>query len=257
MRKEIALIAAFYALYTLVRNIHGSNISITVANRNAIEIVNAERALGMFHERQLQEFVMQWQPLIKFFNIWYGSAHFVVTIGVLYWLFRSQEQRYRKWRNVLMFTTLFALVGYVIYPLTPPRLLHESYGFIDTLKTIGGLWNFEDGAVAKASNQHAAMPSLHVAWSLWCALSIIPILQHTWSRALISIYPAITIITIVATANHYWLDVAGGAAVLLAGYGTAVGIETWKRRSNGRSNGRNNARSRESTNREAVLESRT
>lgn len=227
--REIAMIVGFYAVYSFVRNLHGSQISVEAALRNAHDIVNLEKALGMFHELQVQEFFLQWPGVVKFLNVWYGSAHFVVTIGVLFWLYFRTSQRYRKWRNVLLFTTCFALVGYVIYPLTPPRLLDPSFGFEDTLKTIGGLWNFDDGAIAKASNQHAAMPSLHVAWALWCSLALIPILRHAWSRILMSLYPALTILTIVATANHYWLDVAGGAAVLAAGYALAHLRERFRR----------------------------
>lgn len=228
--KEVALILGLYAIYSFARNLHGANISIRVAERHAIDVVNAERAIHMFNERSIQEFFLQWPTLIKFFNIWYGSAHFIVTIGVLLWLFTHNTQRYRKWRNVIVFTTVFALFGYVFYPLAPPRLLPPIYGFEDTLKTIGGLWSFESGSVAKVSNQYAAMPSLHVGWALWCAFAVMPVLRHSLSRAAISIYPSITIVTIVATANHYWLDVVGGTFVFMLGYIAAFYIERLRQR---------------------------
>jgi membrane-associated phospholipid phosphatase len=72
------------------------------------------------------------------------------------------------------------------------------------------------------SNQYAAMPSLHFAWSTWCALVLVPTVRRTWVRILAACYPVLTVFAIVVTANHYWLDAAGGAVILslgsLAGY---------------------------------------
>jgi hypothetical protein len=104
----------------------------------------------------------------------------------------------------------------------PPRLLPASYGFVDTLRVFGGLWDFDSGPVAQVSNQYAAMPSLHFAWSTWSALVLFPMLRRRWSRALIVLYPVATTFAIVVTANHYWLDAAGGALVL--GVGSLVGF---------------------------------
>lgn len=218
---EFVLVGVFYAVYTLARNVHGKQLSVTAADNNAQQVVSAERWLHIFNEEAIQKWLLQHEWAIKFFNIWYGTAHFILTIGILLWLYHVKTERYRKWRNVLFATTIFALIGYIVYPLTPPRLLPPSYGFVDTLDTIGGLWNFESGAVAKSSNQYAAMPSLHTAWALWCSLSLFGILKHWWARVLIVIYPCITITAIVVTANHYWMDVFGGMLVLALGYGLA------------------------------------
>lgn len=223
--REVLYVVLFYCVYTFVRNLNGSVLSVEKAGHNAHTIVSIERALMMFHERQIQDFFIHQYWFIKFLNVYYGTAHFFVTIGVLLWLFHIQKERYRQWRNVIFATTGLALVGYVFFPLTPPRLLDPSYGFVDTLKTVGGLWNFESGAVAKASNQHAAMPSLHVGWSLWCAAAIMPVLRHAWSRVLIALYPALTITTIIVTANHYWADVFGGALIFGCGYLAALAYE--------------------------------
>lgn len=219
--KEALIVLALYWVYSAARNVHGATISVSRAMSHAHDVVNAERALHIFHELDIQRYFLAWPPVIKFFNVWYGTAHFVVTIGVLVWMFRRRASRYTYWRNVIMITTLLALVGYIVYPLTPPRLLDPHFGFEDTLKTIGGLWNFESGAVAKASNQHAAMPSLHVGWAVWCAIATVSLLQNVWLKVLMSIYPFVTILTIVATANHYWLDVAGGLFILGLGLSIA------------------------------------
>jgi hypothetical protein len=104
----------------------------------------------------------------------------------------------------------------------PPRLITAEFqmgGFVDTLHTVGGLWNFESGPIAKLSNQYAAMPSLHFGWSLWCCLAVWPLLRHGRARVLAVAHPAVTLLAIVATANHFWLDAALGALV--------AGIAAW------------------------------
>lgn len=223
--REVLYIIGFYCLYSLGRNLQGSVLSVETAERNALRIIDWERALHAFGEERIQQLFLPHEWFIKFLNVWYGTAHFVVTIGVLLWLFRLQTDRYRQWRNVLLTTTGVALLGYMMFPLAPPRLLPLEYGFVDTLQTVGGLWDFDDGPVAKASNQYAAMPSLHVGWALWSAAAIMPVLRHSWSRVLITIYPALTISAIVITGNHYWADVFGGAVVFGIGYVVAVMVE--------------------------------
>jgi hypothetical protein len=164
---------------------------------------------------------MSARPVMKAFNVYYGTAHFVVTGGILMWLFLRHPDRYARWRWALACTTLLGLVGFVAFPLMPPRLITPEFGmgsYVDTLRTIGGLWNFEDGAIAKLSNQYAAMPSLHFAWSLWCCLALWPRLRSVWAKVLAVAHPTITLVAIVATANHYWLDAAGGVLALLLGW---------------------------------------
>lgn len=231
--KQVVYILVLYGIYSAVRNYSGSVLSIQTATDNAFDIVNFQNQLGMISEQSVQAFFLAETWFIKFLNVFYGTAHFIVTIGVLVWLYTHQVERFIHWRNVIFGTSAMALVGYTLYPLAPPRLLPESYGFVDTLETVGGLWSFESGAVQDISNQYAAMPSLHVAWALWCALAIMPVLRHTVSKLAIALYPALTILTIVVTGNHYWMDVVGGCATFGAGYLLATGIERWTRRRRG------------------------
>ena len=83
------------------------------------------------------------------------------------------------------------------------------------------------------SNQYAAMPSLHVAWALWCALVLVPRLRHRWTKALARAYPSLTVFAVVVTANHYLLDAVAGAATLGVGYALARGLERVTARTRG------------------------
>ncbi len=227
--KEVLYIAAFYGVYTFIRNTQGSaSVSEATAMANALEIIRAEEALNIYVEEAVQEAFLGWPWFIELWNVFYGTFHFVVTIVALVLLFRRFPDRYPRWRNTLAFTTALALVGFATYPLLPPRLLPASFGYVDTLRAYGSLWSFESGAVNKLSNQYAAMPSLHFAWAVWSSLVLVLILRRPWAKALAVVYPAATLFAIVVTGNHFILDAVGGAACLgvgaLAGFALAARI---------------------------------
>jgi hypothetical protein len=216
--REILYVLAFYAVYSVVRNTQGSaTVSAAQAMRNALRVIRLERLIGIYHERAIQHAFLGDRPFIELWNLFYGTFHFIVTAFALVFLFRKFPRRYRRWRNTLAFTTGLALVGFATYPLMPPRLLPSSYGFVDTLRTYGALWSFDSGAVHKISNQYAAMPSLHFAWSAWSALVLVPALRPLWAKTLAAAYPVLTLFAIVVTANHFLLDAAGGVLVLAGG----------------------------------------
>lgn len=216
--RELVYILAFYSVYSAVRNTQGSAaVSAAHAMGNALEIIRWEDMLGIYWEQSIQQAFLGNRLFIGFWNVFYGSFHFVVTAGALILLFRRFPERYRRWRNTLAFTTGLALIGFATYPLMPPRLLPSSYGYVDTLRTYGTLWSFDSGAMQKISNQYAAMPSLHFAWSTWSALVLVPAVRARWAKALAATYPFMTLFAIVVTANHFILDAAGGALVLAVG----------------------------------------
>ena len=216
--RELLTIAAFYGVYTLVRNQGIASNNTRLARHHARQVIRIEEFLSSFHERAVQHAFIHLKWFIQFWDVYYGSFHFIVTIIAIVWLFRKAPERYPTWRNTLAVTVAIALIGFTFYPLMPPRLLPAHYGFVDTLQKIGGLWSFDSGTMSKISNQYAAMPSLHCAWATWCACVLAPGLKHWWSKALMVAYPFVTLFAIVVTANHYWLDAAGGVAALGLGY---------------------------------------
>jgi membrane-associated phospholipid phosphatase len=229
--REVFYVVAFYGVYSAIRNQFGSAaVPSETAYRHALHVIRIERDLHAFFEPSLQHRFLDWRAFIQFWNLFYGTFHFVVTTFCIFWLFRRFPDRYVRWRTTLAITTALALIGFAGYPLMPPRLLHTidpSFHFVDTLKAYGGLWSFDSGAMAKVSNQYAAMPSLHFAWSTWCALVLVPTLPRAWLKAIAALYPVLTLFAIVVTGNHYWLDAAGGAAILGLGI---LGGTWWDRR---------------------------
>jgi hypothetical protein len=213
---EIAALVVFYVVYSAIRNANEGDAS--TAFTNARRIMDLERSIGLLHEETIQDWALHWKPTIVAANYFYGSLHFVVTIGAALFLFVRFADDYPRYRNTLGFTTAIALVGFITFPLMPPRLLEESYGFVDTLAKYPTIWSFNSGAVSKISNQYAAMPSVHIAWALWCSFVLVPRLRATWARVAAAGYPLVTVAVIVVTGNHFVLDAAGGAIVLGVGF---------------------------------------
>jgi hypothetical protein len=226
--REIVYIVAFYAVYSFIRNTGAASNSARRAFTNAERMIDIEQAVGLYFEERLQDVFLDTRWFIQFWNVFYGSFHFVVTAFALIWCFRRAPQRYAMWRNTLALTTALALIGFAFFPLMPPRLLPASYGYVDTLAEIGGLWSFDSGTMKSISNQYAAMPSLHFGWAVWSALVLWPAASRASrplvGRMLLVLYPMATLFAIVVTANHFWIDAAGGALVLAAGYGVARAI---------------------------------
>jgi hypothetical protein len=213
---EIVLVVTFYLVYTAIRN--STEGSESDAFIHARQLIDLQSAMGIFHEESLQDWALEFRPLVIAMNYFYGSFHLVFTGGVAVWLFLRHGNDYPLWRNTLLITTGLALVGFVTWPLMPPRLLPDGYGFVDTLAQYPTFWSFNSGAVSEISNQYAAMPSLHCSWALWCACVLIPRVRHRAVAIAAAFYPVVTVIAIVLTGNHYLLDAVGGFAVLGVGY---------------------------------------
>ncbi|MER6302894.1 phosphatase PAP2 family protein [Kitasatospora sp. NPDC001539] len=212
---ELALIGISYWIYSVVRNAVPEQEA--VAQKHARWIWDLEHHLGIAVERSVNHAADGVGWLITGMNYYYATLHFIITIGVLVWLYRSHPGRYVAARTVLFVTTLIALVGFYAFPLAPPRLMTGG-GFIDTVQTHGTWGSFASGPAAHVSNMYAAMPSMHIGWSTWCGLAIFFLARRAWVRALGLMYPAATLLVIVSTANHFWMDAVGGVICLALGF---------------------------------------
>lgn len=212
---EVLLIAVSYWTYSLIRNAVPEQKAVALSNADWIWSV--EHTLGIAVEQSINHAVNSVTWLIVGMNYYYATLHFVVTIGVLVWIYRFHPGRYAATRMVLFATTGVALVGYFFYPLAPPRLMNGQ-DFIDTVLVHHTWGSMASGDLKHMSNQYAAMPSMHIGWSLWCGLTIFAIASAPWVRILGLLYPTATLVVIVATANHFWLDAVGGMLCLTFGY---------------------------------------
>lgn len=211
-RRELGLIAFGYLLYTITRNAAPPHVA--MAHHHATAVLSVERWLHVDIELTLNHLLTGHRLIGAMASYYYATLHFIVTLGVLVWVYRRHPTGYRQARTLLVGTTLVALFLFWVYPLAPPRL--SGLGFVDTVGTVrlwGGVtWN--SPGVASVSNEFAAMPSLHVAWALWSAGMILRFSRHRVIRRIALLYPVITLCVVLATANHFVLDAVGAAAVL-------------------------------------------
>ncbi|MEU0840351.1 phosphatase PAP2 family protein [Streptomyces sp. NPDC005962] len=213
---ETVLIAVSYWTYSLIRNAVPEQRA--EALRNAGWVWDREHRLGMAFERGVNHASDSISWLIVGMNYYYATLHFIVTLSVLVWLYHWHPGRYAAMRLALFATTGVALLGYYLFPLAPPRLMHGGH-FIDTVVEHHTWGSMASGNLATMSNQYAAMPSMHIGWSLWCGLTIATLARPVWARVLGLLYPTATLLVIVATANHFWMDAVGGIVCLSFGFG--------------------------------------
>ncbi|MCT2590214.1 phosphatase PAP2 family protein [Streptomyces sp. N2-109] len=213
---ELLLIRVGYWAYSYVRGDHSPENRAT-AEGNGSQILDFEHFLRLDMEHWLNQFTArtQWVEVIS--NFYYSTFHFLVPIALLAVLYIRRPPSYRRDRAALAFATLLGLVGFWLYPLAPPRLM-PGLGYVDTAHGPQDLNDPNFGALTELSNQYAAMPSLHVGWSLWCAVVVIRLTPNVWLRVLGVLYPLLTTFVVMATANHYLLDAVGGAIVVAAGF---------------------------------------
>ncbi|MFI5003754.1 MAG: phosphatase PAP2 family protein [Solirubrobacterales bacterium] len=207
-------------------------------------VLHLERTLGLDPELALNRWLTAHRTLGLVLSDYYDNAHFIVTLGLLGWLWYRRADIYRPLRNALVAINVLGFAVFLLYPTAPPRLLGGS-GFSDVVASTGALGGWHTGALASTANQLAAMPSLHMAWAVWCSLVLWsltetegpdrsretrasganprfgqpatgrlphPLAPRLWVRVAAVLYPCMTCVAVLATGNHYLLDVFAGVA---------------------------------------------
>jgi hypothetical protein len=217
---ELPLILLVYACYSAGRLLARDDV--TTAVDHGLAILRVEKFLHLNAEHPLNRLFTRHTWLGVPADFWYASLHYLITPALLVWLFRSRAVRYRAARTWLMTSTFLGLIGFSLLPTCPPRLLDAGHGFVDTMAQYSsyGWWGGEASAprgMGNLTNQYAAMPSLHVGWALWCGVMLWRFGGTRTAKAAGVVYPLVTTIVVMGTANHYFLDAAAGAAVMGVG----------------------------------------
>ena len=210
---EIVIVVTLLLIYKAARLLAEGDMSI--AKHHAYQVIDFERALGIFNEENAQRIALKSIAVVKFLNVYYLWAHFSVTIAMLVWLYVKKPLGYLSVRRVLVVVTALGLVGHALYPLAPPRLV-DGFGFHDTAALFGPNSYGAHGTYGNLANQFAAMPSLHFAWAVVVAWGVVKYTSSRW-RYLAVLHPVLTLLAIVLTANHYWTDAAVGLILVPIG----------------------------------------
>lgn len=198
------------------------------AVRNAWEIIDLEKASGIFFESSVQRWMLENLHVTQVLNHFYVWAHLPVTALFFVWLYRRRSSAYPFVRNAFFVANGVALTVFVVYPVAPPRLM-TSEGFIDTLSIISGI-DLHAGSLSGWFNPFAAVPSMHFGYALMVGVVSAVLIRNWPLRLVVLTYPVLVFITIVGTANHYVLDALAGGAVLLVAFGlTAAARVVWAR----------------------------
>ena len=207
--REICLVATFAVIYEEIGQ-HMVQAGGPAAS-HALLVVSVEQALGLFHEHAVQAAIIGNDTVTDAFNAYYGGTHFLIPALVLAWLMIRHPAHYARARTALAVTTGLGFLCFWLFPVAPPRLLPARFGIIDTLVAPDGSGSIDSTLINSAGDKYASMPSLHVAWAVWCALALYPVVRHWALRALAAAYPLMTVLVVVATGNHFFLDVIAGA----------------------------------------------
>jgi hypothetical protein len=181
------------------------------AYAHARSLLHLEGTLHLDPEAALNHWLAAHHTLSVWVSNYYDNAHFVVTLGVVGWLWWRHPNQYRPLRTSLVLINVIGLVVFWRDPTAPPRLV-DPHRYVDVVAATHAFGSWHSGTLATAANQLAAMPSLHMAWAVWSSLAFWRVFRgNLWAR-LVWIYPAVTAAAVMATGNHYLLDVVAGVA---------------------------------------------
>jgi membrane-associated phospholipid phosphatase len=211
---------AFVFAYQVARGI--ADRDPTKAFSNAIKVIDFEQRAAGLYELTAQRMVDSSSFLARAASLVYWNSEFTVISMTLLFVYLRRHQAFARFRNAILATNLLGLIGYVVLPTAPPRMF-PGYGFVDTLSQVSPNFSHESGLIQLAANPYAAMPSLHAADALIVGVIMASVCRRLWAKALWTLWPALVWFSVIATANHYWLDVVVGAFVALVGLGLAVG----------------------------------
>ena len=151
----------------------------------------------------------------------YWNSEFTVVGLALLWVYLRHHDHFARFRNTVLLANVLGLIGYIAMPTAPPWMF-PSFGFVDGV-------NHTHDLVSALGNPYAAMPSLHAADALIVGVICFRACRHWWSKALWALWPAWVWFCVLATANHFLLDVLAGIVVALISM--AVVSQVAKRRS--------------------------
>jgi hypothetical protein len=196
-------------VYDAVSNL--ASLRLHAALGHALGVLRLERTLRLDPELTLNRWLAAHHTLGLVVSDYYDNAHFIVTLGLLGWLWYKRPDIYRPLRNALVTINVLGLLVFWLYPVAPPRMLLGA-GFSDVVASTHAFGSWHTGALASAANQLAAMPSLHMAWAVWCSVVIWRLSARPSVRVLALLYPCLTALAVLSTGNHFLADVLAGVA---------------------------------------------
>ena len=212
--RELTIVVAAYFIYMYTRALVFSDFQST-ALENSRRIIDFEISLGIFWEPTWQNWAIDSaRELVLFFNWAYIITFWPIIAVVGVTLYITNRARYKYYRNIVLLSFAIALVGFMIFPLAPPRMVTEY--FVDTIEAFGPS-GYASREFANYYNAYAAMPSLHFSWTVMFGILFLTT-PNKWVKVFGLIYPTMTLFAITITGNHYIMDAVGGGLLVIAAF---------------------------------------
>jgi membrane-associated phospholipid phosphatase len=209
---QVGLLGSFELVYAL-SGLYGRH-EAGQAVANARGLVGLERRLGIAWEHGVQSWVLHGpHVLLEVANRTYFSSQFAVSTLFLFWVYARRNAQFARVRNALLAANYVSVIVLVAYPLAPPRMVPGG-GFVDTLAENGV--NLHSRVIDLLNNPYSAMPSLHASYALVLAIAGVALTRRLWAKLAWALYPCLVAFSVVASGNHFVLDVVAGALALLA-----------------------------------------
>jgi PAP2 superfamily len=207
--RQVTLFGLAYLGYRLVRGLVEGNAN--EAFSHARDLISLERGMHLFVEPSIQTWASGSHVVMVVSSWIYVNAQTSVTIGALLYLYLKHNKSFYFVRNMFLIAMAIALVGYVVFPTAPPRFMPE-WGFIDSVSDFTGVHvDSHSSSINALTNLYAAVPSMHVAFSLMIGWTLARLVRTPVARVLWTVYPFMMAFVIIVTANHFILDALLGA----------------------------------------------
>ncbi len=222
-RLDVVWVAWLAWIFDAINNL--GEVRQRLAEDHGSQVLDLERTLHLAPEHGLNTWLAAHRGFTEVVVFWYENAHAAVTFGLIAWLWWRRPNLLAPLRAALIAVNLIALAVFWTWPVAPPRML-ASPPFLDLVAQVHGLSPYwPPNAVSLEANQLAALPSLHLGWAVWSSLVLWRLSSRRWVRAAALVYPVLTALAVMATANHYLADVVTGG--LLAGLALAAADRAW------------------------------
>src|SRR5437773_5979725 len=209
--RQLLIWFGFLAAYQAARGV--ADRDPTRAFESGWRVIDLEQRLTGLRELTFQGWTQSSHFLAELVSWTYWNSEFTVIGIALLWVYLRRNAAFTRFRNTILLANVLGLIGYVFLPVAPPRMF-GAIGFDDTLSQIGGL-NHGSGLIELASNPYAAMPSLHAADALIAGVTLAYVCRNRIAKLAWALWPAWVWFSVMATANHFWLDVVAGVGVAL------------------------------------------
>jgi hypothetical protein len=213
----LVLLGIFF--YFRVRGLTES--SAGLARRHAHEIVAFERFLGVNFEAGLQDLIAPSEMIQTVANWIYIWGHWPAIIVTMLWLVWHHRVVFVRLRDAMLISGALGMIVFVSYPVAPPRL--ADLGLVDTVSEQSHAYRVLQPPAFV--NQYAAMPSLHSGWDLLVGIAIVTAASSVALKIVGFAMPVLMAFAVVATANHYFVDVVAGITLVLIGHVVALQLE--------------------------------